>query len=166
MKTWDVNALSLFASQFRFISSIVLPWGGPEGANMRKIACRSMRDSEAAAGPTYALITKDAAMQRGAMRTSDTCACNPERHNPHDGVRPRVQSPCVPHLMFPRHLLLLGTPGRRRESRISFVQLALPCRAMWTMSLSRSVPYGLILSRSEQLICARCHSLLLNGGLQ
>ena len=33
MQTWDVNAFSLFASKFRFISSIVLPWGGPEGTN-------------------------------------------------------------------------------------------------------------------------------------
>jgi tRNA-splicing ligase RtcB (3'-phosphate/5'-hydroxy nucleic acid ligase) len=30
----------------------------------------------------YALVTKDAAKQRGAMRKSDTCACNPARHKP------------------------------------------------------------------------------------
>lgn len=30
--------------------------------------------------------------------------------NPHDGVRPRVQSPCVPHLIFPRHLRPLTIP--------------------------------------------------------
>jgi len=32
--------------------------------------------------PTNALVTKDAATQRGAMRKSDTCACNPARHKP------------------------------------------------------------------------------------
>lgn len=30
--------------------------------------------------PAYALVTKDAATQHGAMRKSDACACNPARH--------------------------------------------------------------------------------------
>jgi hypothetical protein len=33
MQTWDSNSLSRFAAKFRFISSIVSPWGGPEGTN-------------------------------------------------------------------------------------------------------------------------------------
>jgi hypothetical protein len=35
VQTWDVNSISLCATKFSFISSIVLPSGGPEEVNIQ-----------------------------------------------------------------------------------------------------------------------------------
>ena len=71
---------------------------------------------------TYASVTKDAATQRGAMRTSDTCACNPVRHKPtrRGPATGPVALRTSPYISMPFRLLGAQVVGAKFRNNISF----------------------------------------------